>query len=62
MGHGENRAVSKMVTSLKMKFLCKFLTGFQYSKCPKISYTKCSDKIVYANSVDPNQTAPEGAV
>ena len=31
-------------------------------KCPKISYTKVSDKMVYANSADPDQTAPEGAV
>ena len=29
-----------------------------YSKCPKISYTKISDKIAYANNVDPDQTAP----
>ena len=27
-----------------------------------ILYTKSSDKMVYANSVDPDQTAPEGAV
>ena len=32
------------------------------SKCPKISYTLVSDKIAYANSADPDQTAPEGAV
>ena len=31
-------------------------------KCPKISYTKISDKMAYANSADPNMTAPEGAV
>ena len=30
-------------------------------KCPKISYTKVSDKMTYANSADPDQT-PEGAV
>ena len=30
----------------------------EYSKCPKISYTEVSDKIAYANSVDPDQTAP----
>ena len=28
-----------------------------YGKCPKILYTKVSDKIAYANSVDPDQTA-----
>ena len=33
-----------------------------YSKCPKILYTKVADKISYANSVVPDQTAPEGAV
>ena len=32
------------------------------SKSPKISYTKVSDKIAYANSAPPYQTAPEGAV
>ena len=29
----------------------------QYGKCPKILYTKSSDKMAYANSVDPDQTA-----
>ena len=33
-----------------------------YGKCPKISYTKVSDKMAYANSVDPDQTALKGAV
>ena len=33
-----------------------------YGKCPKNSNTKASDKMTYANSVDPDQTAPEGAV
>ena len=33
-----------------------------YGKCPKISYTKVSDKMAYANSADPDQIAPEGAV
>ena len=33
-----------------------------YDKCPKISYTKVSDKSLYAHNVDPDQTAPEGAV
>ena len=31
----------------------------EYGKCPKISYTKVSDKMAYANSADPD---PEGAV
>ena len=34
----------------------------EYGKCPKILYTKVSDKMAYANSLDPEQTAPEGAV
>ena len=34
----------------------------EYGKCPKISNTKLSDKMTYANSADPDQTAPEGAV
>ena len=34
----------------------------EYGKCPKNSNTKASDKMAYANSVDPDQTAPEGAV
>ena len=28
---------------------------FLYSKYPKMSYTKASDKILYANNVDPDQ-------
>ena len=31
-----------------------------YGKCPKNSNTKVSDKMTYANSADPDQTAPEG--
>ena len=33
-----------------------------YILCPKISYTKYSEKMAYANSVDADQTAPKGAV
>ena len=32
---------------------------FLYGKCPKISYTKKSDKMAYANSADPDQNAPK---
>ena len=32
-----------------------------YGKCPKILNTKVSDKMAYAKSADPDQTAPEGA-
>ena len=35
---------------------------YDYGKYPKNSNTKASDKMTYANSVDPDQTAPEGAV
>ena len=34
----------------------------KYGKCPKNLNTKVSDKMTYANSADPDQTAPEGAV
>ena len=34
----------------------------KYRKCPKISYTKVPNKMACANSADPDQTAPEGAV
>ena len=34
----------------------------KYGKCPKNSNTKVSDKMTYANSADPDQTAPERAV
>ena len=34
----------------------------KYGKCPKISNTKGSDKMTYANSADPDWTASEGAV
>ena len=30
----------------------------RYGKCPKILNTKVSDKMAYANSADPDQTAP----
>ena len=33
-----------------------------YSNCPKFSNTQVSDKMTYADSADPDQTAPEGAV
>ena len=31
----------------------------EYHKCPKISNTNVSDKMAYANSADPDQTAPK---
>ena len=33
-----------------------------YGKSPKILNTTVSDKMAYANSADPDQTTPEGAV
>ena len=33
-----------------------------YGKCSKNSNSKVSDKMTYANSADPDQTAPERAV
>ena len=33
-----------------------------YGKCCKISNTKVSDKMTYANSADPDQAVPSGAV
>ena len=40
----------------------QYILQTSYRKCPKISYTKVFDKMAYASSADPNQTAPEGAV
>ena len=37
-----------------------FCTALDYSKCPKNLYTKVSDSMADANSVDPDQTVPEG--
>ena len=34
---------------------------YKYRKCPKISYIKVSDKMACVYSVDPDQTASEGA-
>ena len=34
----------------------------KFGKCPKILYTKVSDKMAYANCADLDQTAPSGAV
>ena len=33
-----------------------------YGKCPKISYTNVSDKVAYANSADPDLTAPSSLI
>ena len=46
--------------TLTVKYLPTF--SMRYGKGPKISYIKVSDKKACANSADPDQTAPEGAV
>ena len=38
------------------------LQSHYYSNCPKVSYTNFYDKMAYANSADPDQTTPDGAV
>ena len=50
-----NRLYANILTLAKSKIV-------DYGKCPKNSNTKVSDKMTYANSADPDQTAPEGAV
>ena len=37
------------------------LGAYQYGKFPKISNTKVSDKMIYVNSANSDQTAPEGS-
>ena len=38
-------------------FMCCLINAHVYSMYSKILYTKVSDKMAYANSVDPDQTA-----
>ena len=41
------------------KIMCGFSVTYPtYGKCSKNSNTKVSDKMTYANSADPDQTAP----
>ena len=64
----KNKKISKcallkfLPSLLSVNYLDTLTLFYNYGKCPKILYTKVSDKIAYANSVDPDQTAPEGAV
>ena len=45
---------------MKTQFLLVCLIYFtMYGKCPKYLFTKLSDKMVYANSADPDQTTPK---
>ena len=71
MAHGPLVYNLTSSNSCPLEYLCSLLTTFVvfkyrgqsiYSKCPKISNTKVSEKMTYANSADPDQTAPEGAV
>ena len=48
---------------LSCKLLLTDVSAFSTNgKSPKISNTEMSDKMTYANSADPGQTAPEGGV
>ena len=49
-------------TLLGVKNWLNFCRNIHMVNFPKISNTKISDKMPYANSADPDQTAPEGAV
>ena len=42
--------------------LCDCGISLIYGKYPKIQYFKVANKMIYANSADPDQTAPSGAV
>ena len=50
------------LSKLKSTWCHSIITLFDFAKCPKILYTKVSEKLAYANSANPDQTAPEGAV
>ena len=56
-------ATSEKGSTIKGKNLlpsrANFFTFRVYGKCPKISNTYVSDKMAYANSADPDQTAPK---
>ena len=42
--------------------ICSLKREYKYGKCPKILNPKVSEKMPYANSADPDQTASKGAV
>ena len=56
------RCVTQNIKICQIHFLKKQNKINKYGKCPKNSNTKASDKMTCANSVNPDQTAPEGAV
>ena len=47
-------------SSLYIKYKICFFLKVSYGKCPKILNAKASDKMTYADSADPDQTAPSG--
>ena len=55
-------ATIKATPLLSQAFVSSNCFLLNYGKCPKISHTMFFDKLAYANSVDPDQTAHSGAV
>ena len=47
----------EMVQNVTSDLVCSLKPMCIYGKCPKILNTKVSDKMTYANSADPDQTA-----
>ena len=43
---------------ISLSFIDTLHMATLYSKCPKISYTKVTDKMAYAKIADPDPTAP----
>ena len=43
----------------KLQKLRPIIAEKQYGKCPKILNAKVSDKMIYANCADPDETAPD---
>ena len=42
--------------------MSKYSGKYCYGNCPKISYTKVTDKMACTNSAEPDQYVPEEAV
>ena len=60
-GYEEN-AADMQLEKFQTRGISRFFFFSLYGKCPKILYTKSSNRMAYANNVDPDQTAPKGAV
>ena len=62
----ENFWITPLKCNMNLLHQKKFMYAIEpygynkYGKCPKLVYTKVSDKMAYANSVDQDQTAPKG--